>query len=81
MDRGAWWSTVHRVVKSWTLTEVTPAHPHTHDNILLHNSVRETDSQIPLTFLLPLSKALTRRLVLLPLQIALVAKERHIFNS
>ena len=50
IDRGAWWSTVHRVVKSWTLTEVTPAHPHTHDNILLHNSVRETDSQIPLTF-------------------------------
>ena len=30
MDRGAWWTTVHRVTKSWTQLKQLSAHTHTH---------------------------------------------------
>ena len=30
MDRGAWWATVHRVVKSWTRLKQLSTHAHTH---------------------------------------------------
>ena len=31
MDRGAWWATVHRVVKSWTGLEQLSTHTHTYN--------------------------------------------------
>ena len=30
MDRGAWWATVHGVVKSWTQLSNTHTHTHTY---------------------------------------------------
>ena len=58
MDRGAWWATVHRVAKSWTLLK-DRAHTHEHTHMCKHAHTPEgqqwTDSTalpIPASFLL-----------------------------
>ena len=33
MDRGAWWATVHGVIKSWMQLEELNTHTHTHTHI------------------------------------------------
>ena len=43
MDRGAWWATVHRLMKSWTQLKQlsTRTHTHTHTDILTLKIIRQ----------------------------------------
>ena len=43
VDRGAWWSTVHGVAKSWTRLKQLSAHTHTHRHT--HTRITHTETE------------------------------------
>ena len=46
MERGAWWATVHKVVKSWTCVSDTHTHTHRHTHRHTHTQTQtQTDRQ------------------------------------
>ena len=41
MNRGAWWTTVHMVIKSWTQLKQQHTHTHTHARVRVRHSYGE----------------------------------------